>query len=647
MSNLLYFNGIIPQTINFNGAAVSSVYYNNVFVWGATGGGSGEVQDKTYSNACLTFTSPNSFKLRIYNYPISSELVDGELIEYSSDNGRSWTEYINTGLSGPINYAVAGLVDNEYKLLFRGKNNTDLGAYDQQWRITGSNVKVSGNIETLLDYRVVAKGGHPECEYGCFFSMFREQTAITDASELILPTNILDNGGYISMFSRCSNLVKAPKLPVTTLKSSVYSSMFYNCTSLTTIPELPATTLAQKCYANMFNGCSQIKISETKTEECPNAFCIPSSGVATGYDDTSFTDMFGSSITIKPNTTYYTNVNVGYNDIPIEPYDDIAKNIAREKNALVLTSTESLSLYRDINAYGEKTWDGTLVYSLDCGETWSTIGDNIDVEAPLINGQYIICLRGVGNDIITGSFGGQDFLYEGSIFRGSKIRCVGNIETLLDYQVVAAGGHPGMGFYCFRNLFARVDLIEAPDLPATTLSNGCYMGMFRETSIVKAPKLPAAPKDDWLSQSCYDGMFLGCTKLTEAPDLPATKVSLSCYFCMFSGCSSLTKVPKISATAFEFHACYKMFGECINLTTIPDFSKVERLRSDSYENMFEGCSKIKVSTTVQDDCVNTFVIGNKDTLESGTEYEITQLENMFDNFAPRINTTYYTNVTVI
>ena len=60
------------------------------------------------------------------------------------------------------------------------------------------------------------------------------------------------------MFSRCTSLTTAPKLPATTLARGCYQYMFENCTSLTKAPELPATTLASSCYSYMFNDCSNL-----------------------------------------------------------------------------------------------------------------------------------------------------------------------------------------------------------------------------------------------------------------------------------------------------------------------------------------------------------------------------------------------------
>ena len=47
-----------------------------------------------------------------------------------------------------------------------------------------------------------------------------------------------------------------------------------------------------------------------------------------------------------------------------------------------------------------------------------------------------------------------------------------------------------------------------------------------------------------MANYCYAYMFSGCTGLTQAPALPATKLANSCYSNMFQGCTSL----KLSST---------------------------------------------------------------------------------------------------
>ena len=81
--------------------------------------------------------------------------------------------------------------------------------------------------------------------------------------------------------------------------------------------------------------------------------------------------------------------------------------------------------------------------------------------------------------------------------------------------------------YCYWNMFIGcTSLTTAPDLPATALAEGCYWSMFYNcASLTTAPTLPATT----LVADCYNCMFRDCTSLTQAPELPATTLETSCY----------------------------------------------------------------------------------------------------------------------
>ena len=54
---------------------------------------------------------------------------------------------------------------------------------------------------------------------------------------------------------------------------------------------------------------------------------------------------------------------------------------------------------------------------------------------------------------------------------------------------------------------------------------------------------------------CYNGIFNGCSSLTQAPELPATTLADSCYSGMFKNCTSLTQAPALPATTLASY-CY-------------------------------------------------------------------------------------------
>ena len=69
-------------------------------------------------------------------------------------------------------------------------------------------------------------------------------------------------------------------------------------------------------------------------------------------------------------------------------------------------------------------------------------------------------------------------------------------------------------------------------------------------SLVQAPELPATT----LAEYCYSNMFENCYGLTHAPELPATTLANSCYSYMFYGCTSLNYI-KCLATDISASNC--------------------------------------------------------------------------------------------
>ena len=173
----------------------------------------------------------------------------------TSTDGRNWTNYTEgTTVNG----------GSENTIYVRGKNNTIItgsgrDAVGAKFVIGGTNVSVSGDLDTLLDYKAVGMGKEVTSGQGAFFSLFKECSSITDASGLIVSGDNMKQKDYAELFSGCVNLENAPALPATTLAASCYTSMFEGCTSLKNAPALPATTLTDNCYTSMFEGCTSLK----------------------------------------------------------------------------------------------------------------------------------------------------------------------------------------------------------------------------------------------------------------------------------------------------------------------------------------------------------------------------------------------------
>lgn len=174
-------------------------------------------------------------------------------------------------------------------------------------------------------------------------------------------------------------------------------------------------------------------------------------------------------------------------------------------------------------------------------------------------------------------FRGDNQSYEGTHLVTStgvaEYNIYGNIMSLVDSTgytgVTSVAPFAFSGFFSAQNYYdSLIHSAEHLVLPATTLGNSCYQGMFFGCSaMTTAPViLPATT----LAEACYEHMFNYCTGLTSAPELPATTLVSRCYSEMFANCTSLTAAPELPATGYiPDNACYEMmFYRCSNLNYI-------------------------------------------------------------------------------
>lgn len=281
-------------------------------------------------------------------------------------------------------------------------------------------------------------------------------------------------------------------------------------------------------------------------------------------------------------------------------------------------------------------WDGTMEWSTD-GTSWQE-WDGSTISSGSGNTLY---LRGVGNTKCSNPTAAAQTL----VITGSSVSADGTVESLLDGEITAMGGHPRMANGAFKNLFYKCSaLIQPPEFTATQLTEGCYQMALAETGITSPPALPATT----MARDCYWYMLEGCTELAEAPVLPAMTLAQSCYYGMLRGCTRLSTPPKLPAQALA-SACYQgMFEGCTGLTKLPQLTALA-MESGCYESMFINCSGIRLSTAQGGNYVNEYRIPS-----SGTGIDASRsTANMFSQTGgaftgtPSINTTYYTSNTVL
>ena len=396
----------------------------------------------------------------------------------------------------------------------------------------------------------------------CYNYMFWYCTSLTQAPEL--PATTLSRGCYDYMFSGCTSLVQAPELPATQLTEYCYRDMFSGCTSLVQAPELPATTLEIACYHTMFSGCNKLNyikclatdisaefctddwlsnVASVGTFECDNKkyFTLDSpNGIPVGWTITEI-NPDPDPEAFDPTTPFYIE-NIG--DVPVEvglynhsPNTQVRRNC---KISHDLKTWQNYSLALAINP------TDSLIGKI----TLTNKGDRVYIKADL------------NTKPSTSHYTHLTVLNSST---DTKIKAHGNIASLnkgtddaYKTNYLTADDHGYL--YLFLDC---TSLIQAPELPATTLASDCYRSMFYGcTSLIQAPELPATTLADY----CYDSMFQHCTSLTQAPNLPATTLAQSCYIMMFYDCTSLNYI-KCLATDISAANCTNGWVIGISSTT--------------------------------------------------------------------------------
>ena len=162
---------------------------------------------------------------------------------------------------------------------------------------------------------------------------------------------------------------------------------------------------------------------------------------------------------------------------------------------------------------------------------------------------------------------------------------------------------------CYAYMFEGTNITTVLNLPTTTLAEACYMGLYSKTPITSVPI-------NYLSfttlyASAYTQMFSGCTRLTNAPNLPATVIPSCAYEEMFANCSSLTNTPTIVINEItgKFN-CKNMFYGCSQITTSNVTLNPTVATEGCYQSMFERCTNLTnapdlPATTLATNCYRT------------------------------------------
>ena len=198
----------------------------------------------------ITSTSKNLEAGKIYNItraaapapdPLTIEAITaGTIVVKSPQNGMQYSLDGGATKVTMTGYTTTNIpVEAGQKVRFYGNGTTITQyGYSNETSFGGSGdgftCKVYGNIMSLVDETGYDTATALSGTYA-FWALFSGNTALTDASGLLLPATTLTEACYQAMFRNCSNLTAAPELPATTLVQYCYKTMFENCASLTSV----------------------------------------------------------------------------------------------------------------------------------------------------------------------------------------------------------------------------------------------------------------------------------------------------------------------------------------------------------------------------------------------------------------------------
>ena len=219
-----------------------------------------------------------------------------------------------------------------------------------------------------------------------------------------------------------------------------------------------------------------------------------------------------------------------------------------------------------------------LEYSVNDGE-WQDV--EADTEVPFGGENGTLRLRGTNqNGTATSTVNYSTIKFT---VANVNVACTGDIRTLLNWKNYTTVDTQNARFCSLFNGCSV--LTSAPELPATKLAEKCYASMFKGcTNLETAPALPAT----YLAGYCYFYMFADCKNLNTAPELPATHLALFCYYGMFQGCSSLQKAPDLSATDLQYNCYTNMFNGCTNLTSVTMLAPSDQISGDYFTDWLKN-----------------------------------------------------------
>ena len=537
--------------------------YDHMFVGCTSLTKAPELTATTLDNGCYSYMFDGCSSLDEVRCKIPSSLSAGHMsaiysVSWLSGVASTGTFYTNvdadwpSGESGiPTGWTrvpeVAPAVDNIRKpLTFRATQD-------------GSTVKLTKNGTVNGDFQTSTDGGSTWTDYtlGTYITLntgdevsFRAKADRTSGQDYNSYFQFMMEGKIEAWHNVMSLYRTTDFATYSHIVSHAFNSMFNRCTSLTKAPKLPVTTLAHSCYRNMFAGCTSLTEAPALSATTLDSACLrymfdgcsslnevhcqmPStiSGV------TRYTEYWLRGV--SPTGTFYTNADAnwpsGDDGIPEgwRRVNEIAKDDITKPLTFRATQDGSTVTLTKEKLNTSVEFYVSFQTSRDGGNTWADY--TLDSAIRLNTGDEVSFRTlhdRTSQQALQNAYKYTRFTMTGKIEAWHNAMSLYRRDDFATYESVSS--------HCFYELFGGcTSLTKAPALPATRLNDSCYCTMFAGcTSLKEAPELPATS----CYNNCYRNMFNGCTSLTKAPALPATSLASSCYYSMFDDCSSLNEV---------------------------------------------------------------------------------------------------------
>ena len=226
-------------------------------------GGAQPAIDSTW----LYFTMPQGGTVSLTKNGTPTEVT----LEYSLDNGNTWTEWVESGNVRSLTLAAGQTMH------IRNTSETSTGF--STWTTDYYNFSFSADTYASGDLRsLLCKTPANASSTGrifCFYGLFMNATNLISANIKLLFTD-LPRSFYRSMFESCSNLIEVPETITATTASGIQPCyrMFCNCFNITKLPKLTLLQVTEYGYGYLALGCLNLNYVYTEMTDISATDCL-------------------------------------------------------------------------------------------------------------------------------------------------------------------------------------------------------------------------------------------------------------------------------------------------------------------------------------------------------------------------------------